>query len=825
MKVSIKEKVLFVDDETNVLNAMYRNFRDDFTVFTSESAEAGLKILEKEGPFPVIVADIGMPGMDGVQFLSIVCERWPDTSRILLTGMADIDNTIAAINEGKILRFLAKPCSTADLLKSISSGIDQYYLQKARQDLSSSLSLLTATLESAASGILVVNKQGEATLWNQKFVEMWNLPDDLLSTKKDGLLLDYVLPQLKDPDQFIDKVKSLYADENATSFDVLYFADDRVFERYSQPQLIDEEIVGRVWSFHDITRRKIIEKDLLEANQRLEEANAKANRMAALADMANSAKSEFLANMSHEIRTPMNGVIGMTGLLLDTELTFEQRRYAEALLSSGESLLNIINDILDLSKIEARKLELETLDFDLSGILKDLVASLILRAQDKGLEMICNILPDVPALISGDPNRLRQILTNLVGNAIKFTSKGEIAIIVTLESEDNEEAVLRFCVRDTGTGIPADKIGSLFEPFTQADSSTTRKFGGTGLGLSISKKLIELMHGDIGAQSKEGKGSEFWFTARFKKQSQKAQDESSENAHLQDTRVLVVDDNATSREALTAHIKNWGMRYSDVNDGTEALKCLHRAIDENDPFRVAIIDMNMPGMDGVSLARAIKEIKRIASTRLVLMTSMEKQVDEKYFKDIDFSGYLTKPVWIKELKDVITNALKQKKDSPKKPIPIASPLTSRSNALPRFEGDLMRILVAEDDSINQKVTISTIKKLGFCSDSALDGQEAVEALKTTPYDLVLMDCHMPVMDGFEATRKIRDTQSEVKNHQVPIIAMTANAMPDARKKCLDAGMNDYLAKPVKPLEMAEMLAKWLPKSTKEYANTKEATLK
>ena len=356
----------------------------------------------------------------------------------------------------------------------------------------------------------------------------------------------------------------------------------------------------------DITDRKKVEKELMETNRQLEDATGRANQMAVQSEIASLAKSEFLANMSHEIRTPMNGVIGMTGLLLDTELNDIQRHYAETVRASGESLLYLLNDILDFSKIEAGKLDLEILDFDLQRLLDDFAATMAVQAHNKGLELVCGISPDAPFLLRGDPGRLRQILTNLAGNSIKFTSTGEVAIRVTLESGSEEAAILRFSVRDTGIGIPEDKIDLLFDKFSQVDASTTRQFGGTGLGLAISRQLAEMMGGEIGVTSKEGSGSEFWFTARLEKQPEATSVEETHFIDLTGIRVLIVDDNDTNREILNTCMTSWGMRASETGDGSSALQSLYKAIDDNDPFQVVVIDMQMPGMDGAALGRRHK---------------------------------------------------------------------------------------------------------------------------------------------------------------------------------------------------------------------------
>jgi PAS domain S-box-containing protein len=559
----------------------------------------------------------------------------------------------------------------------------------------------------------------------------------------------------------------------------------------------------------DITHAKMAEVDLLESNRRLEEATARANQMAAKAESANVAKSEFLANMSHEIRTPMNGVIGMTGLLLDTELTDEQRRYAETVRASGEALLGLINDILDFSKIEAKRLDLEILDFDLQSLLDDFASTLALQAHEKGLELACDIEPNVPTLLRGDPGRLRQILTNLAGNAVKFTRAGEVTIRVMLASETEEAALLRFSVRDTGIGIPKDKAGLLFNKFTQVDASTTRQFGGTGLGLAISKQLAEMMGGEIGMESEEGNGSEFWFTARLARQPEGAHTETPPPADLSGVRVLIVDDNATNREILAKQMTSWDMRPSVAGDGPSALQALLRALDENDPFGIAVIDIQMPGMDGQALGLAIKAEGRLADTRLVILTSLGIRGDAKRFGEIGFDAYLTKPAGTQEMKAVLSQVLADREGDTLTPRPITTRHTVRETRK-LFAGRKLRILLAEDNFTNQQVALAILKKLGLTADAVANGAEVMKVLQSIPYDLVLMDVQMPEMDGLEATRQIRDPGSTALNHQIPVIAMTAYAMQGDREKCLEAGMNDYVSKPVSPQALGEVIAKWLP---------------
>ena len=563
-------------------------------------------------------------------------------------------------------------------------------------------------------------------------------------------------------------------------------------------------IVGTFGISRDITERKRAEQELQGLNAALEGAMARAVELAAEADAANAAKSDFLANMSHEIRTPMNGVIGMVGLLLDTDLDEDQRHYAETVRRSGESLLDLLNDILDFSKIEAGAVELEMLDFDLRALLDDFATMPAMRAHEKGLEFICAASPDVPAYLVGDPGRLRQVLLNLAGNAMKFTHQGEIAVRASLVAETEANVVVRFSIKDTGIGIAPDKQARIFEKFTQADASTTRRYGGTGLGLAISKRLVELMGGEIGLNSEEGRGSEFWFTVRLARQAE-SEHPAVPAADLSGAHILVVDDNATNREVLTVQLRAWGARPGEATDGPSALLALARARDAGDPFAAAILDMQMPGMDGMTLARAIKADETLMDIRLVLLASLGQRGDARRMEEIGFSAYLMKPARQSDLFDSLSTILAGSL--------VGRPtrrIVTRHGAREMRRGAL-RILLAEDNATNQQVALGILKKLGLRADAVADGAEAIRSLETVPYSLVLMDVQMPEMDGFEATHRIRDPESAVLDHAVPIIAMTAHAMQGDRERCLEAGMNDYVTKPISPEALAAALDRWLPR--------------
>lgn len=559
--------------------------------------------------------------------------------------------------------------------------------------------------------------------------------------------------------------------------------------------------------FIDITERKRAELALSRANRKLKDAMEQANKMALKAEQANIAKGEFLANVSHEIRTPLNGIIGMAGLLLDTELGEDQREYARTVQSSGETLVTLIDDILDFSKIEAHKLDIEALDFDLRTTLEQAVGTVAIKAQAKGLELVCHLEADVPVHVRGDPGRLSQIIINLAGNAVKFTERGGVNIRAGLESKDDRSVAVRFSISDTGIGIPADRLEAIFSPFTQVDGSTTRKYGGTGLGLSISKELVKLMGGRIGVESEVGRGSTFRFTAVFEKQPEDAGRAGfTPDSKLQGLRVLVVDDNHDNLHHVAEVLGSWGCRTGEAENGEIAHSMLRTAAKEEEPYVVALIDLQMPEMNGVELAWRIRHDPECWKTILVAMSELGGQ---KRLKRLDASGFaarVTKPVRQSQLQESLISALEKG--------PVEDTIKPESvyayEASANVAGREARILLAEDNITNQKVAQSILRKLGYAADAVGNGREAVAALQSARYDLVLMDCQMPEMDGYEATRRIRDPLSGVLDNTVPIIAMTARAMTGDRERCIEAGMNDYISKPVNPGVVAETIARWLP---------------
>ncbi|MGD0908735.1 MAG: response regulator, partial [Candidatus Acidiferrales bacterium] len=546
----------------------------------------------------------------------------------------------------------------------------------------------------------------------------------------------------------------------------------------------------------DITELKRIGEELLLAKDK--------------AERASRSKSEFLANMSHEIRTPLNGIVGMTDLMLETEINAEQREYLETVKLSADSLLTVINDILDFSKIEAGKIDLEAVDFDLRDCMESTLRILALRADQKGLELLCEVAPDIPEFVRGDSTRLRQVITNLVGNAIKFTEQGEIALKVQMETPGNEGCLIHFTVSDTGIGISPDKQKLIFDPFSQADSSTTRKYGGTGLGLTISARLVQIMGGEMKVESAIGRGSQFHFTMRFGTADSQAVagGKTSSLEVLKGAKVLIVDDNRTNRRILEQMLVRWQMNVDSAESGEKALEILVDARAKGVPYTLMLTDMHMPEMDGFTLAENIRQKAELSTATIMMLTSAGHRGDGAQCQKLGIAAYLLKPVRQVELREAIALALEGKRQKGGTPL-----ITRYSLQDARGSVSSLRVLLAEDNPVNKKLASRLLEKRGHRISLAANGREAFDAVQNHGFDLVLMDIQMPEMDGFEATAAIRDWEKQ-NGKRVPIIALTAHAMKGDKERCLAEGMDGYLSKPIDANELDALLEKYASQRTR-----------
>ena len=680
------------------------------------------------------------------------------------------------------------------MARNVVFGLDNMEREQERRHAEEQLRATEARLERATRGAndgLWELDIASRKLWvSPRAAQMLGYDTEELSI--DRQIFDEVV-HAEDLDALRRAVRQAVMENAAVDLELRAKTRDGQWRWYRVRGAVERDAAGKPYTIsgsqQDITERRQYQQALIEATE--------------VAANANKAKSEFLANMSHEIRTPMNGVIGMTELLLETPLNPMQIDYAQTVRQSATALLTVINDILDFSKVEAGKLDLETLDLDLRDTFEDVGRLLAIQAHAKGLEVIPLLDPSLPDLVRGDAGRLRQILLNLGGNAVKFTQMGEVVIECRVAHKDAESVLVRCEIRDTGIGIPANRIDALFQAFTQVDASTTRKFGGTGLGLSIVKRLVELMGGEVGVSSQEGVGSTFWFTARLGI----AQDTGKMRAppaQLNGQRILVVDDNATNRKVLMGQLALCHMDAMCASSADEALALMRQATLSGRPFEVALLDHQMPGYDGAKLGKTIVSEEALRSTRLILLTSSGQRGEGRLFAELGFAGYLLKPVTQRDLTDCLTMVLGVQAEAW---YLHTQPIVTRHALRSQRAREGRRVLLAEDNAVNQKVACRFLEKLGYRVDVAVDGASAVEAWRTGRYELILMDCQMPVMDGYEATRKIRAAEGE--GARIPIVALTAHAMKGADQQCVAAGMDDYLSKPIDRDQLSACIDRWL----------------
>ncbi|MEW6260271.1 MAG: response regulator [Thermodesulfobacteriota bacterium] len=828
-----------------------------YEVLVSHDGNEAIETLLHRVP-DLIISDIVMPNMDGFE----LCRRIRSNPRLrripvaLLTSLSDPGDVLKALISGADF-FLTKPYDEKRLIQRVRSILESFHIRRSGNSSDEAeiflggkshrinaskqqiVDLLFSTYENATiKNLELENLNRELTFLKYKLeqdIQRRKLTEEKLQESERRLQL--VLDSIQTGVLIIEADTCRIADANPYAYNLLGVSKEDIIgapcDRYvchttkdtcparnaSRYPVESEQYLltpdgTRVPILKKVSPITLRQKDyFLETFVDITEqvrAKEEIYKAKIAAENASRAKSEFLANTSHELRTPMNGIIGMASLMLDTELSPEQRDYVETIQNSAESLLTIINDILDFSKIEAGKMDLEIIDFDLRITIEEVVDLLSVKAIEKGILFRASVHHEVPSALKGDPGRLRQVLINLAGNAIKFTEVGHVFIEVTAERETDRSVDLRFEIIDTGIGIPEDKRELLFQSFSQLDASTTRKYGGTGLGLAISKRIVEMMDGTIGVESTLGKGSTFWFTVSLDKQTEEEMARIIQPADLTEKRILIVDDNSLNRIVLREQLIAWKCRVWEASGGEQALEILHRQADAGEPFDAVILDMLMPEMDGKTLGRRIKTDPSLTQTVLIMLTSAGKRGDATLLQDIGFAAYLTKPVKQQQLRECLSAVLGIPQQAVYKP---AAPILTR-HRLTEEKKRSIKILLVEDNPVNQKVVIKMLKKYGFTADVASNGAEALRCMETSQYHIVFLDVVMPDMDGYQVAATIRDPASSVLQHDVTLVAMTAHAMKGDREKCLESGMDDYLPKPITPDALLEAIEKWVLKSIK-----------
>jgi len=676
--------------------------------------------------------------------------------------------------------------------------------RQAELDRQHSLSLLHAALDATIDGVIVLGTDGKIINCNRQFAEMWKVPPQILATWSGAKVLENMCGLMSDPEEFLRRTGEMddkcilcgyhNCEDCKAVTEMTLLQDGRVIEYCSRPLVVEEKPAGRVWSFHDITPQRLAHQALQETNEQLEAASSRANEMALKAEMASIAKSQFLANMSHEIRTPMNGIIGMTSLLMQTDLTSEQKQFTQLLKSSGESLLALINDILDISKIEAQKLTLEKLDFNLRETMEEAAELLAFKAAEKNLELACLIPPEVPLLLRGDALRLRQIFINLAGNAIKFTAEGSVVIAAQVVSGNDNTIELKFTVTDTGIGIPVDRQQFLFNSFTQVDGTTTRKFGGTGLGLAISKQLAEMMGGKIGLESEPGKSTQFWFTATFEKTGNTPTIASASGCS-----VLIVEARLATTQAIGQTLAAAGCHFGAAKTLAEAETALAQRAATGEPFQAVLLG-DCSGATGFPAHARENPCNR--SVKFIRVMPFGVRIAPEKLAAEGFAAQLNLPFRFAQLDACLSQVLQDKH--------FATTFIEKVSV----SAARLRILVVDDNNTNLIVITKILEKLGHDVVPVASGAEAINSLQLPEFDLVLMDCQMPEMDGYEATRRIRDGEAGEHSKKIPIVALTANVLAADQQRCVTVGMDGYLGKPIQLEELKAVLGRWKTRTQK-----------
>ena len=819
-------KLLVVDDEIRICNFVQKGLQllnPNYHVFHAVSGFDALEIIRKE-MLDILIVDIRMPGMDGIELMKQSRHIQHDLQSIVITGKADLDNAISALHHGAS-HYIQKPLDIDELYLAVEKSWEKLHILKKFRE---SEARFRNLFYHAGIGMALYDPFGKLVQFNDMFCKLLGYSKQVLIKTT---INDHIYPD--DISSFKEFEKKLIDDQ------IDHFYLDVRFQHQSQKIIWTNASVStmsdncrqkKIFNIQliDLTERKKAEdkiqdlniklqnniNNLENINSQLENAVDFANRTAIEAEIANKSKGKFLANMSHDIRTPMNGVIGMTHLLMNTELTDEQREYTNMIRISSHALLSLINDILDFSKIEADQLYLENQNFNLRMTVEDTVDIVALEAYEKGIQLICMIDPNVPSELEGDPGRLRQILINLLGNAVKFTEKGEVELHIQLESETDKKARIHFLVKDTGIGIPESKIPDLFKPFSQIDNKISKKYGGTGLGLAISRRIVQLMSGKINVKSQKNKGSVFFFSVDFNKQTKLSKPQNNDDQDILGKKILIADSQPAYRTMLANLLDNIGCQHLEASDGQNVLSIMRDSVINNDPIDLVLIDMHLSKIDGIKLGKIIKSDSNINHIPMIMMTFVGQRGDVSMLQKIGFSAYLTKPVkqtlLHKTLLKVFGTTKKLETQNNSCPIITQFSITEEQT-------EKNRILLVEDSEMNKKLITVLLKKMGYEIETASNGEEAIQILSQNHFDLVLMDVQMPVMSGIETTKCIRNGERNVKNPNVNIVALTANAMTQDRNKCISAGMNDYLAKPFKPEDLKNIIEKFLGKGKSQKA--------